>query len=216
MKILIAEDEKDMQKIIKLYLTGAGHEVAAVSDGQAAFDLLCAEKFDLLISDWMMPVMDGLALCKAVREYNMPIRIIMLTAKGDITDEIAGLTYGAEDYIRKPFEPRILLLRIEKLFQLGKLLTCGSLTLNPDTNIVKILQEEIKLTKKEYDLLYTLILNQGRILSREQLLSSVWGMDYYGDERTLDTHIRRLRHKIGEAYITTHIGIGYMLENPYE
>ncbi|WP_081820516.1 winged helix-turn-helix domain-containing protein [Robinsoniella sp. KNHs210] len=103
-----------------------------------------------------------------------------------------------------------------KTFQLGKLLTCGSLTLNPDTRIVKIRQEEIKLTKKEYELLYTFFLNQGMILSREQLLSSVWGMDYYGDERTLDTHIRRLRNKIGEKYITTHIGIGYMLENQNE
>lgn len=212
MRVLIAEDEKDMQRIIRLYLEKEGYEVTTVSDGQAALEELCASRYDLAVLDWMMPLMDGISVCRAVRESAIPVKIIMLTAKGEVESEIMGLTVGADDYIKKPFEPKLLILRIKKLLQLEDLLLCGKISLNQGTQVVKKEGTEIRLTKKEYELLQMLLLNKGTILSREQLLTGVWGIDYEGDERTLDTHIRRLRHKIGETSVKTHIGLGYGME----
>lgn len=216
MNVLIAEDDLDMQKILRLYLDKAGYQTAVASDGREAFDRLCEESFDLVIADWMMPHMNGIDLCKEIRSYSMPVKIIMLTAKGDLEDEIAGLSCGADDYIRKPFHPQLLLLRIQKLFQIEDGLHCGELTLNSTAQSAFVGREEIRLTQKEFLLLQTLLLNKGITLSRELLLNRVWGNDYDGDERTLDTHIRRLRNKIGKPYITTFIGIGYRLEEPHE
>lgn len=216
MKILIAEDEPDMQKILRLYLEKAGYKVSVTSDGQAAFDQLCAEPFDLLVADWMMPKMDGIALCKEVRAYAFPVKIIMLTAKGESQNEIDGLTYGADDYVKKPFDPQILLLRIKKLLQIEDVLCCGDLTLNIKSQSVFVNHEEIKTTQKEYLLLQTFLRNKGVTLSREVLLARVWGSDYEGDERTLDTHIRRLRGKLGKPYISTYVGVGYRMDVPHE
>lgn len=213
MKVLIAEDEPDMQKILRLYLEKEGYKVALASNGQEAFELLCNESFDLLIADWMMPRMDGAALCREVRQYRLPIKIIMLTAKSDPQNEFDGLSYGADDYVRKPFEPKVLLLRIKKLLHMDGLLRCGELTLNPDTQGVFAGRDEIRLTQKEFLLLHLLMVNKGITLSRETLLDRVWGSDYDGDERTLDTHIRRLRSKLGKPYITTYVGVGYRMED---
>lgn len=216
MKILVAEDEPDMQRILRLYLEKEGYLVSVASDGCEAFDLLCAEPFDLLIADWMMPKMDGIALCKEVRSYSLPIKIIMLTAKSNIQDEFDGLFCGADDYIKKPFDPKVLLLRIKKMLQIDGVLRCGELTLNPQNQGVFVDGNEIRLTQKEFMLLQTLLMNKGITLARELLLDRVWGSDYEGDERTLDTHIRRLRSKLGKPYITTYIGIGYRMEEPHE
>ena len=216
MKVLIAEDEQDMQKILRLYLEKEGYTVSVASDGQEAFQLLCEQTFDLLLADWMMPRMDGITLCRAVREYALPVKIIMLTAKGETQNEFDGLTCGADDYIKKPFDPKILLLRMKKLLQAEDTLCCGALTLNRKTQGVFMGREELRLTQKEYLLLETLLLNKGLTLSRELLLTRVWGNDYDGDERTLDTHIRRLRGKLGRAYITTYVGVGYRMEEPHE
>lgn len=216
MRILIVEDEKDMQKIIKLYLKKEGYEVVIASDGAEGFEILCRERFDLAILDWMMPVMDGITLCRLIREHKIPIHIIMLTAKDLPEHEITGLSQGADDYIRKPFEPIILILRIKKMFHLENVMVCGDLSVNQETQVVKKGETELKLAKKEFELLQMLLLNKGMILSRDRILNQVWGMDYQGEERTVDTHIRRLRNKIGEAYITTHIGLGYMMETPDE
>ncbi len=216
MKILIAEDEPAMRKILRLYLEKEGCRVSEAPDGQAAFDLLCSESFDLLIADWMMPRMDGIRLCREVRACSMPIKIIMLTAKGEARHEIEGLTCGADDYIRKPFEPGVLLLRIKKMFQLENTLSCGRLTLNHSHQTVFIGSQEIRLTQKEYQLLLLLMRNQGITLSRDTLVTRIWGNDYDGDERTLDTHIRRLRGKIGKEYICTYVGLGYRMEAPHE
>lgn len=216
MKILVAEDEPDMQKIICLYLERAGYIVSAASDGEEAFEKLCRQSYDLLIADWMMPKMSGLQLCKEIRFYAMPIKIILLTAKSEVENEIMGLTYGADDYIKKPFEPKVLLLRIQKMFGLEDILCCGQIRLNVKTKTAFLINEEIKLTQKEFMLLEIFIRNKGITLSRDLLLEKVWGNDYNGDERTLDTHIRRLRNKIGKAYIVTYIGTGYRMENPYE
>lgn len=216
MKILVAEDEPDMQRILRLYLEKEGYLVSVASDGCEAFDLLCAEPFDLLIADWMMPKMDGIALCKEVRSYSLPIKIIMLTAKGNMQDEFDGLFCGADDYIKKPFDPKVLLLRIKKMLQIDGVLRCGELTLNPQNQGVFVDGNEIRLTQKEFMLLQTLLMNKGITLARELLLDRVWGSDYEGDERTLDTHIRRLRSKLAKPYITTYVGIGYRMEEPHE
>ena len=216
MKILIAEDEPDMQKILRLYLEKAGYSVSIASNGQEAFEMLCALPYDLLLADWMMPKMDGIALCKAVREYALPVKIVMLTAKGETQNEYDGLSLGADDYIKKPFDPQILLLRIQKLLQAEDVLRCGALSLNQKTQSVFMNQEELRLTQKEYLLLQALLLNKGLTLSREVLLTRVWGSDYDGDERTLDTHIRRLRGKLAKPFITTYVGLGYRLEEPHE
>lgn len=216
MKILVAEDEPDMQRILRLYLEREGYLVAVASDGCEAFALLCAEPFDLLIADWMMPKMDGIALCKEVRSYSLPVKIIMLTAKGNTQDEFDGLSCGADDYIKKPFDPKVLLLRIQKMLQMDGALSCGELTLNPQNQGVFADGNEIRLTQKEFMLLHALLLNKGITLSRELLLNRVWGSDYEGDERTLDTHIRRLRSKLGKPYITTYVGVGYRMEEPHE
>lgn len=216
MKILIAEDEKDMQKIIKMYLVREGYEVVLAADGQEALDKILEDSFDLVILDWMMPRMNGIEVCREIRSYNLPTKVIILTAKSAVENEITGLSSGADDYIRKPFEPSVLILRIKKMFHLEQNITCGSIELNRDFHLVTIGGNEIKLTKKEFELLYLLMVNRGNILSREQLLTNVWGIDYEGDERTIDTHIRRLRSKLGNQCISTHVGLGYRMEEACE
>lgn len=211
MRVLIAEDEYDMNKILCIYLKNEGYNIESVFDGKSALNILFEKSFDLVILDWMMPYIDGITICKKVRSYKIPIKIIMLTAKSETDNEFIGLSCGADDYIKKPFEPKVLLLRIKKLFHMENILSCGDISLNQETQIVKNMDVEIKLSKKEYELLLTLLLNQGMIWSREKLLDQVWGMDYIGEERTVDTHIRRLRSKIGQNYIITHIGLGYSM-----
>lgn len=213
MKILIAEDEPDMQRILRLYLEREGYEVSVAANGEDAFTELCKAPYDLLIADWMMPKMNGLQLCKEVRSYALPVKIMMLTAKSENEDEIAGLTCGADDYIKKPFEPKILLLRIRRMFQLDDVITCGRLALNTKNQTVLAGNIELRLTQKEFLLLQLFMRNKGIVLSRELLLDRIWGNDYEGDERTLDTHIRRLRSKIGKEYITTFIGMGYRMDD---
>lgn len=216
MNILIAEDEPDMRKILRLYLEKEGYGVDTAADGQEALEMLYREHYDLLIADWMMPGMSGIRLCEEVRSRSIPLKIIMLTAKSDVESEIRGLGCGADDYIRKPFEPRLLLLRIRKLCGREELLRHGDLTLNKRTRTVQKGGDEVKLTQKEYALFQIFMENQGMTLSREQLLTRIWGEEYDGDERTLDTHVRRLRGKIGKDAITTFVGVGYRMEEVHE
>lgn len=216
MKILIAEDEQDMLKIIRLYLEKDGHQVSIASDGKQALELVYNEKFDLLITDWMMPIINGVELCKEIREAKIPLKIIMLTAKGNISDEILGLTCGADDYIKKPFEPQLLLIRIQKLFKFEKQIRCDDLILNIENHTVFLADKEIKVTQKEWMLLELFMKNMGATLARNTLIESIWGIEYEGDERTLDTHIRRLRNKIGQGYIQTFIGVGYRMDKNNE
>lgn len=216
MNILIAEDEPDMRKILRLYLEKEGYGVDTAADGQEALEMLYRDNYDLLIADWMMPGMSGIRLCEEVRSRSLPLKIIMLTAKSDVESEIRGLGCGADDYIRKPFEPRLLLLRIRKLCGREELLRHGDLTLNKRTRTVQKSGDEVKLTQKEYALFQIFMENQGMTLSREQLLTRIWGEEYDGDERTLDTHVRRLRGKIGKDAITTFVGVGYRMEEVHE
>ena len=239
MHILIAEDHPDLRKILTLYLQKEGYQVSVVSNGQEAITYLmerCGLKKeaknnlgltfskspsshapatlpDLLILDWMMPVQDGIQTCREIRALNLPIKILMLTAKGETEHEILGLTSGADDYVRKPFDIKVLLLRIKKLCRLEGILCCGDISLNQETFEVRKGNTRLALTKTEYEMLRYFLSNQRIILTREQLLNQVWGMDFEGDSRTVDTHIRRLRRKIGEEYIKTRIGIGYVISD---
>lgn len=212
MKILIAEDNQDMLKILSMYLKREGYEVVTAQNGEEAMEYLLEQGADLAILDWMMPKKSGLEVCRELKSFQLPVKVIMLTAKSGVEDEIAGLSYGADDYIRKPFEPRVLLLRIKRLCGLGEALRFGRLCLNPDTRMAAEGDRTIRLTKTEFDLLWYFMQNPNLVLSREKILEKVWGIDYDGDSRTVDTHVRRLRTKIGEAYIVTHVGCGYSLE----
>ena len=239
MHILIAEDHPDLRKILTLYLQKEGYQVSVVSNGQEAITYLmerCGLKKeaknnlgltfskspsshapatlpDLLILDWMMPVQDGIQTCREIRALNLPIKILMLTAKGETEHESLGLTSGADDYVRKPFDIKVLLLRIKKLCRLEGILCCGDISLNQETFEVRKGNTRLALTKTEYEMLRYFLSNQRITLTREQLLNHVWGMDFEGDSRTVDTHIRRLRRKIGEEYIKTRIGIGYVISD---
>ena len=203
MNILIVEDDSDMQKILKLYLQREGYQVNSVSNGWDAVDFLIVNAVDIVLLDWMMPIKNGMETLKEIRQLNIPVKILMLTAKGENADEAAGLTFGADDYLRKPFDIQILLLRIKKLCNSENLLRCNDIVLNPVTMEVMKGQDNVKLTKNEFELLKYFLANQNMILTREQLLNHIWGMDFEGDIRTVDTNIRRLRQKIGEEYIQT-------------
>ncbi len=211
MHILIAEDDTDMQKILKLYLQKDGYVVSVVSNGKEAIAFLSEHVVDLVLLDWMMPIQDGIQTCRDIRQLHIPTKILMLTAKGENEDEVQGLTCGADDYLRKPFDIQVLLLRIRKLCQTEDILSYQDILLNSQTMEVTKKGERISLTKTEYELLKFFLVNQRRILSRDMLLDHIWGMDYEGDIRAVDTAIRRLRKKIGENMIQTKIGLGYIL-----
>lgn len=211
MHILIAEDDTDMQKILKLYLQKDGYVVSVVSNGKEAIAFLSEHVVDLVLLDWMMPIQDGIQTCRDIRQLHIPTKILMLTAKGEKEDEVQGLSCGADDYLRKPFDIQVLLLRIRKLCQTEDILLYQDILLNSQTMEVTKKGERISLTKTEYELLKFFLANQRRILSRDMLLDHIWGMDYEGDIRAVDTAIRRLRKKIGENMIQTKIGLGYIL-----
>lgn len=211
MHVLIAEDDPAMQKILRLYFEKDGFQVSVVSNGKEAVDFLSEHPADLVILDWMMPVRDGIETCREIRLLHLPAKILMLTAKDRWEDEIQALACGADDYLRKPFDIRILLLRARKLCLAENVLSYRDLSLNPDTMVVTLRGEKCAITKTEYELLKFFLSNQRRVLSRETLLNHIWGMDYTGDTRTVDTTVRRLRQKIGEDMIRTRIGLGYVM-----
>lgn len=201
-----------MRKILRLYLERDGYTVSVAADGTEGMAMLNEGRFDLVILDWMLPGISGIELCRHIRDYQIPSKVIMLTAKAMPDDELTGLSSGADDYIKKPFTPQILLLRIRKLLQLEQRIGYGPFQLDTGEQTVYQDGERLALTKKEFELLQLFIRNPRRIFSRDALLDHIWGMDYDGDMRTVDTHIRRLRTKIGEQRIHTHVGLGYSLE----
>lgn len=209
--ILVAEDQPELLKIVAKYLEKEGFQVFQAKDGEEALEIFYQEKIDLAILDWMMPKVDGLTVCKEIKQQ-AAIKIIMLTAKSEGEDEFTALSTGADDYIQKPYYPKVLIARVKKLLQLDQTTYFGNIRLDTQHQKVYLNEQDLKLTKLEYELFYYLAQNKGRILSREQLLNKVWGMDYLGDERTVDTHIRRVRDKVGKELIITHRGMGYSLE----
>ncbi len=223
MKILVVDDEKLLVKGIKFNLENEGYEVQTAYDGAAAVEMAQRESFDLIILDWMMPVLSGSDACLKIREFS-DVPVIMLTARSEDADKLMGFACGADDYVTKPFNILELKARIKALLrrsggtqqtQKGRnLLQVGELALDTEQRVAIRDGETIDLTAKEYDLIELLMKNPRRVYSRESLMNLVWGYSYAGDYRTVDVHIRRLREKLERvpaepAYIMTKWGVGY-------
>ena len=222
-KVLVVDDEKLIVKGIRFSLEQDGMEVDCAYDGQEALDKAMATAYDMILLDVMLPKMDGFEVCQRIREFsNMPI--VMLTAKGDDMDKILGLVYGADDYITKPFNILEVKARIKAIMRRTtpqvvkeqKLteIVSGDFTINTENRRLFILEREINVTSKEFDMLLLLVTNPGKVYSRDELLRTIWGEDYPGDARTVDVHIRRLREKIEPnasepKYVHTKWGVGY-------
>ena len=222
-KVLVVDDEKLIVKGIRFSLEQDGMEVDCAYDGQEALDKAMATPYDMILLDVMLPKMDGFEVCQRIREFsNMPI--VMLTAKGDDMDKILGLEYGADDYITKPFNILEVKARIKAIMrrttpQVVKKqkiteIKSGDFTINTENRRLFILDQEINVTSKEFDMLLLLVTNPGKVYSRDELLRAIWGEDYPGDARTVDVHIRRLREKIEPnasepKYVHTKWGVGY-------
>lgn len=221
-KILVAEDEAHLRKLVCDYLTKSGFEVVGVEDGQAALDAFYSETFSMAILDIMMPKVDGLSVLKEIREIStMPV--LMLTAKNTEFDELQGFTSGADEYVAKPFSPAILLARVKALLKrsgvsFDNVLTLQELSIYQREREVFVSDTKVILTPKEYDLLLHFVQNQSKVFSRENLLTSVWGFDYEGEERTVDTHVKCLRAKLGICgdFIKTLRKVGYKFEAEHE
>ena len=217
-KILIIEDEKKMQEIIAEYMQRGGHTCFTADDGMDALLMLKNNPMDLMILDIMMPHLDGFSVCKIAREMsNLPI--IMLTAKESEDDKLKGYDLGADDYMTKPFSPRVLLAKANALLRRSSVLpvdaiNAGKISIIPTSRKVFLDGQEITLTYKEYELLLFLMSNPDQIFSREQLLNRIWGYDFEGTTRTVDTHIKTLRQKLGDEgrHIVTLIRSGYKFE----
>lgn len=218
-KILIADDEARMRKLVRDFLTRAGYEVLEAADGEEAVDLFYSNKdIVLLILDVMMPRLDGYGVTKEIRKVSR-VPIIMLTAKSEEQDELQGFELGVDDYVRKPFSPKVLVARVEALLGRGNAgaserLEAAGIVIDKTAHQVTIDDRPVELSAKEFDLLSYFIENNGRALSREQILNSVWNYDYYGDARTIDTHVKKLRSKMGDKgeLIKTIWGLGYKFE----
>ena len=216
--ILIVEDEKNMQDIIAEYMQRGGHTCFTADDGIDALMILKNNPMDLMILDIMMPNLDGFSVCKVAREMsNFPI--IMLTAKGSEEDKLKGYDLGADDYMTKPFSPKVLLAKANALLRRSSVLpadaiNAGKISVIPASHKVFVNGKEIVLTHKEYELLHFFMANTGQIFSREQLLNRIWGYDFEGTTRTVDTHIKTLRQKLGDEgkHIVTLIRSGYKFE----
>ncbi|MCU9602238.1 response regulator YycF [Pallidibacillus thermolactis] len=229
-KILVVDDEKPIADILEFNLKNDGYEVICAYDGAEALKLVEEHTPDLILLDIMLPEKDGMEVCKEVRKkYDMPI--IMLTAKDSEIDKVLGLELGADDYVTKPFSTREILARVKaNLRRHQQIATAnqenesneiaiGSLVIHPDAYIVSKRGETIELTHREFELLYYLAKHPGQVMTREHLLQTVWGYDYFGDVRTVDVTVRRLREKIEDnpshpGWLVTRRGVGYYLQNP--
>ena len=220
-KILVVDDEPRMRKLVKDFLSAKGYEVLEAADGEEAVERFMGDReIDLLILDVMMPKMDGWEVVKAVRQYSR-VPIIMLTARGEERDELLGFKLGVDEYISKPFSPKILVARVEALLRRSlpgagqqEILSAGGIVVDKTAHEVKIDGNPVELSFKEFELLAYFMENQGIALSREKILNNVWNYDYFGDARTIDTHVKKLRAKMGEkgALIRTIWGMGYKFE----
>ena len=212
-KVLIIEDEDKIRKIIKTFLEKKSFKIVEVADGKDAIDSFLTEKPDLVILDVMLPHKNGFEICKEIREFgNTPV--LMLTAKTQDNDEINSFQLGADDFLRKPFSLEVLLVRVNKLLNISAkgVIQISNIIINEQIRNVEVAGNDIKLSPKEYDLLMYLYRNKNIAVDRDKILNDVWNFSYYGDDRTVDTHIKSLRKKIGQDIIETIRGIGYMLK----
>lgn len=219
-KILVVDDESRMRKLVNDFLTMQGYEVLEAENGSVAMDLFFQnEDIALIILDVMMPVMDGWQVCREIRNYSK-VPIIMLTARTDERDELQGFQLGVDEYITKPFSPKILVARVEAILRRtnqiveDKPMEYGGIVMDKIAHVVTIDGEQIELSYKEFELLAYFMENKGIALSRDKILNSVWNYDYFGDARTIDTHVKKLRSKMGRCgeMIKTVWGMGYKFE----
>ena len=219
LKILVADDESRMRKLVKDFLIKSNFEVLEAEDGSQALDLFYATKdIALIILDVMMPKMDGFEVCREIRQTSQ-VPIIMLTAKGDERDELQGFQLGVDEYITKPFSPKILVARVEAVLRRTnqaeetELLEYGGIVVDKTVHSVTIDGKPVDLSFKEFELLTYFMANKGIALSREKILNHVWNYDYFGDARTIDTHVKKLRSKLGDKgdLIKTIWGVGYKM-----
>ena len=219
-KILVVDDESRMRKLVKDFLSKSGYEVLEAGDGEEAVDIFFKDKeIALIILDVMMPKMDGWQVCREIHQYSK-VPIIMLTAKSDERDELLGFDLGVDEYISKPFSPKILVARVEAILRrtgqtdTESVLEAGGIRINKTAHQATLDGEPLELSYKEFELLTYFLENQGIALSREKILNNVWNYDYFGDARTIDTHVKKLRSKMGEKgeYIKTIWGMGYKFE----
>ena len=213
----MVDDEKLIRDVVREYLEVESYEVVEASDGDKVNDILSKDNIDLIIMDIMMPHKDGFQTVKELRKtYNVPI--IMLSARGEEYDKLIGFDLGIDDYVTKPFSPKELVARVKAILKRKKeydnIIKVGDLLIDTNAHEVKIKNKTIMLTPKEYELLKFLVLNNHIALTREQLLTNIWGYDFYGDDRTVDTHVKTLRHQIGEygKYIKTVFKVGYKFD----
>ena len=220
--ILVVDDEEKIRELIKKYAIFEGHTVEEATDGMEAVEICKKHTFDIIILDVMMPELDGFSTCREIRKY-CQTPVIMLSARGEEYDRIHGFELGIDDYVVKPFSPKELMLRIDAIVRRSKgksdggkedAVSFGALTVNFSARTVSIDDKPVEMTPKEYDLFFYLVKNRGKALTREKLITEVWGYDYYGDERTLDTHIKLLRQHLGEysKFIVTLRGVGYRFD----
>ena len=219
LKILVVDDEARMRKLVKDFLTNKGFQVIEAGDGEEAVDIFFADKdIALVLLDVMMPKMDGWEVLKTIRKYSQ-VPVIMLTARSEERDELQGFSLGVDEYISKPFSPKILVARVDAILRRSNMvstdtLNVGGICIDKAAHQVTIDGSEIELSYKEFELLTYFVENQGLALSREKILNNVWNYDYFGDARTIDTHVKKLRSKLGEKgeYIKTIWGMGYKFE----
>lgn len=220
LKILVVDDESRMRKLVKDFLTRKNFQVLEAGDGEEAMDIFYREKdINLIILDVMMPKMDGWEVCREIRKTSK-VPIIMLTARSDERDELLGFELGVDEYISKPFSPKILVARVEAILRrTGQsnpedVISCGGIVIDKAAHIASVDGAPMELSFKEFELLTYFLENEGIALSREKILNSVWNYDYFGDARTIDTHVKKLRSKMGNKgeYIKTVWGMGYKFE----
>ncbi len=219
-KILVVDDESRMRKLVRDFLVKNHYEVLEAVDGEEALELFFSQKdIVLVVLDVMMPKMDGWQVCREIRAGSK-VPVIMLTARSDERDELQGFSLGVDEYITKPFSPKILVARIEAILRRTgraaeeEVLSCGGIRLDKSAHLVQIDGESVELSYKEFELLAYFMENKGIALSRERILNHVWNYDYFGDARTIDTHVKKLRSKMGQKgeLIKTIWGMGYKLE----
>lgn len=219
LKILVVDDEPRMRKLVKDFLTVKGFQVVEAGDGEEAIDIFFEQKdIALILLDVMMPKMDGWEVLKTIRKYSQ-VPILMLTARGEEQDELQGFKLGVDEYISKPFSPKILVARVEAILRRSSpgakdVIDVGGIHIDKTTHQVEIDGKPVDLSYKEFELMTYFAENQGIALSREKILNNVWNYDYFGDARTIDTHVKKLRSKLGEKgeYIKTIWGMGYKFE----
>lgn len=214
-RILIVEDEPDIQELLRAYLEDAGYQTAVAGDGVAALALFGGQPFDLVLLDLMLPKIDGFGVCELIRQQSQ-IPILMLTALDGEESQLRGFGMDIDDYVTKPFSMPVLLKKIAAILRRAggvstapSLLRYGDLTLDPEAMEVRLAGRSLELTAREFELLHTFLSSPGRVFTREVLLAKLWGYDFFGDERVVDSHIKNLRHKLGIDCIETVRGVGY-------